>query len=223
MFWCSVPNLYHLGCGYRTGPCLSILLAQDVTKVVDEEAEAEDPALARTVRTLARESTEAIHEVEPFGTQTITRWDGGEFHEVELPCDANASIWTSVGGTGRCTWSWLARTRSGLWRGPWMCVTWGQLLTSWKFGCFDTGSRPPHVPTKGPYLEAFLGHGVATIPSSTGYARGLDLCSSVTRRWGSWYRGTGNISMSGQRLFCGTFGGKGVATPGNVDGDCRPA
>ena len=61
------------------------LLAQDVTKVVDEEAEAEDPALARTVRTLARESTEAIHEFEPFGTQTITRWDGGEFHEVELP------------------------------------------------------------------------------------------------------------------------------------------
>jgi hypothetical protein len=30
-----------------------------------------EPALARAVRTLDREGTEAIHEVEPFGTQTM--------------------------------------------------------------------------------------------------------------------------------------------------------
>ena len=61
------------------------LLAQDVTQVVDEEVEAEDPALAKTVGSPAHESIEVLHEVEHFGTQTITWWDGGEFHEVEMP------------------------------------------------------------------------------------------------------------------------------------------
>ena len=71
------------------------LLAQNIMKVVDEEAETEGPTLARAFRTLARESTEAIHEVEPFGTQTITQWDGGEFHEVEQPALVS-------GDTARC-------------------------------------------------------------------------------------------------------------------------
>jgi hypothetical protein len=71
------------------------LLAQNITKVVDEETETQGPTLARAVRTLACESTEAIHEVEPFGTQTITQWDGGEFHEVEQPALVS-------GDTARC-------------------------------------------------------------------------------------------------------------------------
>ena len=61
-------------------------------KVVDEETGTEGPTLARAVRTLARESTEAIHEVEPFGTQMITQRDGGEFHEVEQPALVSGDI-----------------------------------------------------------------------------------------------------------------------------------
>jgi hypothetical protein len=61
------------------------LLAQNVTQVVDEEVETEDSALAKTVRTPARESIEELHEVEPFGNQSLTRWGGGDFHEVEMP------------------------------------------------------------------------------------------------------------------------------------------
>ena len=60
-------------------------MAQNITQVVDEEVETEDSALAKTVRTPACEKIEVLHEVEPFGTQTLTRWGGGEFHEVEMP------------------------------------------------------------------------------------------------------------------------------------------
>jgi hypothetical protein len=70
-------------------------LAQNITNNVDEETETKGPTLARVVRTLACESTEAIHEVEPFGTQTITQCDGWEFHEVERPALVS-------GDTARC-------------------------------------------------------------------------------------------------------------------------
>ena len=74
---------------------LTGLSPQIIVKVVNEEMGTEGPTLARAVRALARESTEAIHEVEPLGTQMITQRDGREFHEVEQPALTN-------GDTAQC-------------------------------------------------------------------------------------------------------------------------
>ena len=65
--------------------------------------------------------------------------------------------------------------------------------------------------------------GVEAALSSTEYARGLGICNMVTRRGKSWRQGAGNANVGGQGPICDSFGGSGVATPGNMDGDCCQA
>jgi hypothetical protein len=122
--------------------------------VVDEEVEAEDLALAKTVRTPARENIEVLHEVEPFGNQALTRWGGGEFHEVEMPAPVSgvAAQCERVRQDGRMYLVLTGKHPEGSMKRPLDVCDAGSIVDILEIWMFRYGKPAAICTDEGPYL-----------------------------------------------------------------------